>query len=146
LARVERRLDVRYVGQAYELPVVFTPDFPKRFHREHVKAYGYAHADRPIEVVNLRVRLTIPTAKPAAPRQRPRTAGSAVRALFKKKPVWFGSCFLATPLYDRERLDPGARLRGPAVVVEYSSTTVVPPDFVLNVDRFRNLVLSQHAR
>jgi N-methylhydantoinase A len=146
LARVERRLDVRYVGQAYELPVPFTSDFPKRFHREHEKAYGYAHPGRPIEVVNLRVRLPIPTAKPAAPAQQPGAPTSVARALVKKKPVWFGSRFWATPLYDRARLGPGARLRGPAVVVEYSSTTVVPPDFVLNVDRFSNLVLSQHAR
>jgi len=145
LARVERRLDVRYVGQAYELPVPFTPDFPTRFHREHEKAYGYAHAGRPIEVVNLRVRLTIPTAKPAALVRRPGASSSPARALVKKKPVWFGSRFWTTPLYDRERLLPGARLRGPAVVVEYSSTTVVPPDFVLNVDKFSNLVLSQHA-
>jgi len=145
LARVERRLDVRYVGQAYELPVPFTPDFSKRFHREHEKAYGYAHAGRPIEVVNLRVRLTIPTAKPAGPARRMGSPGKSSRALVKKRPVWFGSRFLTTPLFDRERLAPGARLRGPAVVVEYSSTTVVPPDFVLNADRYSNLVLSQHA-
>jgi len=145
LARVERCLDVRYVGQAYELPVAFTPDFPKRFHDEHEKAYGYAHAGRPIEVVNLRARLTIPTPKPAAPERRPSAPGSAARAVVKKIPVWFGSRFHTTPLYDRERLGPGAHLRGPAVVVEYSSTTVVPPDFALNVDRFLNLVLTRYA-
>jgi N-methylhydantoinase A len=95
--------------------------------------------------VNLRVRLTIPTAKPSAPARRTGAPGSAARAPVKKKPVWFGSRFWTTPLYDRERLAPGARLRGPAVVIEYSSTTVVPPDFVLNVDRFSNLVLAPHA-
>ena len=146
LARVERHLDVRYVGQAYELPVAFTPNFPKRFHSEHEKAYGYAHAGRPIEVVNLRVRLTIPTPKPAPPPGQTGASSNSARAVVKKKPVWFGSRFWMTPLYDRERLGPGARLRGPAVVVEYSSTTVVPPDFILNVDRFSNLVLSPHAR
>jgi N-methylhydantoinase A len=146
LARVERRLDVRYVGQAYELPVPFTPDFSKQFHREHEKAYGYAHAGRPIEVVNLRVRLTIPTAKPTALARWMGSPGKTSRALVKEKPVWLGSRFWATPLYDRQGLAPGARLRGPAVVVEYSSTTVVPPDFVLNVDRFSNLLLSPHAR
>jgi N-methylhydantoinase A len=145
LARVERGLDVRYVGQAYELPVPFAPDFPRRFHHEHEKAYGYAHSGRPIEVVNLRVRLTIPTPKPAAPARQTGALGNAARAVVKKKPVWFGSRFRTTPLHDRERLGPGARLRGPAVVVEYSSTTVVPPDFALNVDRFLNLVLTQHA-
>jgi len=63
----------------------------------------------------------------------------------KKKLVWFGERFWKTPCYDRERLRPGARFAGPAMVLEYSSTTVVPPDFVCQVDEFLNLVLSPDA-
>jgi N-methylhydantoinase A len=44
-------------------------------------------------------------------------------------------------LYDRERLEAGTRILGPAVVVEYSSTTVVPPDFSCEVDEYLNLIL-----
>jgi N-methylhydantoinase A len=50
-----------------------------------------------------------------------------------------------TPFYARELLFPGARVAGPAVITEYSSTTVVPPGFVCDVDEFRNLVLTSHA-
>lgn len=141
LAQPERRLDVRYVGQAYELSVPFTAGFRRRFHLEHEKAYGYAHPARPLEIVSLRLRLTIPTPKPPL-RSRFTGTGEARAAIVKEKPVWFGKRFYPTPLYDRERLGPGARLAGPAVVVEYSSTTVVPPDFVCRVDEYLNLVLS----
>jgi N-methylhydantoinase A len=146
LARAERRLDLRYVGQAYELSVPFTSKFVDRFHAEHEKAYGYAHAGRPLEVVNVRIRLVIPTSKPLSSRGRAKTAhvGDARAALLQQKPVWFGADHRPTAFYNRERLQSGMRLLGPAVVVEYSSTTVVPPDFVCRVDDFQNLVLIRH--
>ena len=146
LARAERRLDVRYVGQAYELSVPFNAKFPQQFHREHEKAYGYAHAGRALEIINLRVRLVIRTAKPPRRREPAKTVGNARVAMLKRKPVWFGERFWETPIYERERLAPGACLTGPAVVVEYSSTTVVPPDFVCRMDESWNLELSRHAR
>ncbi len=143
--RVERWMDVRYAGQAYEISVPFTPNFAARFHSEHDRAYGYAQAGRPMEIVSLRVRLIVPSPKPPArPRATKRT--NARIAMLKVKPVWFDGRFHKTPVYDRERLSAGTRFAGPAVVVEYSSTTVVPPDFVCRVDDFLNLRLSQHAR
>jgi N-methylhydantoinase A len=62
--------------------------------------------------------------------------------LLKTKAVWFGGKPLRTPIYAREYLEPGVRIEGPAVIVEYSSTTVVPPDFQCYVDEYLNLVLS----
>jgi N-methylhydantoinase A len=143
--RIERRVDVRYRGQAYEISVPFSPSFAARFHAEHEKAYGYAHAGRAMEIVNLRVRLVVPSPKPPA-RRRSAKASSVRKAIVKEKPVWFNGRLLPTPLYDRERLRPGARFSGPAIVVEYSSTTVVPPDFECRVDEFLNLRLSENAR
>jgi N-methylhydantoinase A len=63
----------------------------------------------------------------------------------KSKPVWFDGRFRNTPVYDREQLAAGARVRGPAVIVEYSSTTVVPPDFRCEVDKYLNLILTRHV-
>jgi N-methylhydantoinase A len=63
--------------------------------------------------------------------------------LTKTKPVWFGAKPHPTGIYDRERLAAGTALRGPAVIVEYSATTVVPPDFACKVDEHLNLVLEQ---
>jgi len=144
LARTERRLDLRYAGQSYELSVPLRTDFRQLFHQEHEKAYGYAHAGRAMEIVNLRSRLVIKMPKP---RLRPsaRKAHCLARAaVLKTKPVWFGGKPLQTPIYEREYLPPGARLGGPAVIVEYSSTTVVPPDFQCYVDEYRNLVLERN--
>ena len=142
LARAERRLDLRYAGQSYELSVPLRRDFRRLFHQAHEKAYGYAHVGRTMEIVNLRSRLVISMPKP---RLRP-SARKAHRltqaALLKTKAVWFGGKPLQTPVYDREYLEPGARLQGPAVIVEYSSTTVVPPDFECYVDEYLNLTLS----
>jgi N-methylhydantoinase A len=141
-ARVERRLDLRYAGQSYELSVPFRKDFRQLFRRQHEKAYGYAHPGRPLEIVNVRLRLTIPTPKPRLRAHRTGEPNPA-RAIVKTKPVWFSGGFHPTPLYDRERLKAGMRIAGPAVVVEYSSTTVVPPDFHCCVDAYLNLTLCQ---
>ncbi len=142
-ARAERRLDLRYVGQAYELSVPFAPAFTEHFHAEHEKAYGYAHAGSPLEIVNLRVRLFIPTAKPQNPRRNakgPRSSDPGT-ALLGRKPVWFGKRIRPTPFFERERLRPRMHFAGPAIVAEYSSTTVVPPEFICRVDDFENLLL-----
>jgi len=143
---VERQLDVRYVGQAYELTVPFSAGFPDDFKRMHERTYGYAHERQPLEVVNLRLRLTIPTPKPAF-RKRGKAAGGgdARKAIVSRRKVWFENRFSVAPLYNRELLPAGARFQGPAVVAEYSSTTVVPPDFVCSVDPQEDLVLTQNA-
>ena len=96
-----------------------------------------------MEIVNLRSRLVLRMPKP---RLRP-SARKAHRftqaAVVKTKAVWFGGKPLQTPIYVREYLEPGARLQGPTVIVEYSSTTVVPPDFECCVDEYLNLVLER---
>jgi N-methylhydantoinase A len=142
-ARASRRLDMRYQGQSYELSVPFTPGFRESFHREHAKAYGYAYPERPLEIVNLRLRLVIPTPKSRGQTRKLGPARQAQQVLIKTKPVWFGAKLHSTGIYDRERLAAGAALRGPAVIVEYSATTVVPPDFACRVDEHLNLVLEK---
>ncbi|MFB3153783.1 MAG: hydantoinase/oxoprolinase family protein, partial [Candidatus Acidiferrales bacterium] len=68
--------------------------------------------------------------------------GSSPRAAWlKRAPVWFAGRRLGTDFYVRERLRPGNRLRGPAIVAEYSATTAVPPGWRCQVDAYGNLVL-----
>lgn len=145
-AAVERSLDVRYVGQSYELTIPWEETFQQRFHRMHERAYGYADPGRMLEVVNLRLRLTIPTPQPQSRRMRQITAARPDGALIRRRSVWFDGRSYPTPLYDRTQLTPGTRFRGPAIVAEYSSTTVVPPDFECSVDAILNLVLTHNAR
>jgi N-methylhydantoinase A len=141
-ATAERHLEVRYRGQSYELSVPFRADFPEIFQQEHEKAYGYAHVGRALEIVNLRLRLVIRTPKPRLEEARPSRNPDPRPAWLKTRGVWFQGRPRPTCFYARERLEAGARLPGPAVIVEYSSTTVVPPDFVCHADRHLNLVLS----
>jgi len=145
-AVAERSLDVRYVGQSYELTVPLGERFREQFHRMHERAYGYADPGRALEVVSLRLRLTIPTPRPRSRRRRVAKASRPDRALIRRRAVWFAGKSHETPFYDRKRLVPGMQFRGPAVVAEYSSTTVVPPDFHCAVDGMLNLVLKQNAR
>jgi N-methylhydantoinase A len=140
-ARPSHRLDLRYQGQSYELSVPFSARFRQAFHREHAQAYGYAYPERPLEIVNLRLRLVIPTPKSRWRTMKSGPARQAEEALIKTKPVWFGAKPHPTGIYERQRLAAGAGLHGPAVIVEYSATTVVPPDFACKVDEHLNLVL-----
>src|SRR5205807_1751667 len=109
-ATAERRLDARYAGQAYELSVPFTPRFAERFHREHEKAYGHASPGRTLEIVNLRVRLVVPTPQPGRLRARrdrqrsPASVATARAAIAKRKPVWFQDRAWMTPFYNRQLL------------------------------------------
>jgi N-methylhydantoinase A len=145
-AAAERSVDVRYAGQSYELNVPFGALFRDQFHDMHERAYGYSDTARPTEVVSLRLRLTIPTKKPPLRKIRTAARSSAKGALIRRKETWFEGRLCSTPLYDRSRMVPGNVLRGPAVITEYSSTTVVPPDFACRVDGMLNLVLRRHAR
>lgn len=135
--------DLRYRGQSYELTIPLAVDFIDQFHRTHKRRYGYANPNREVEVVNVRTTFFGRTAKP-----RFRKAPRRVRA---PKPievleVWFGGKRLKAAVYDRELLSHGDRIRGPAIIGEYSATAVVPPDFRCEVDAFLNLVLTAEAR
>ncbi|MBV9182309.1 MAG: hydantoinase/oxoprolinase family protein [Acidobacteria bacterium] len=135
-----RSADLRYAGQGYELNVPADDRMLEGFHREHHRRYGHADRDRPVEVVNLRVRLISPGETIELPKAE-RADADPSPALTKKKPVMFGERWLETSVFDRHRLKPGNRFQGPAVVHEYSATTIVPPESSVEVDDFSNLVI-----
>jgi N-methylhydantoinase A len=155
--RVQRSADMRYFGQAWEVAVdvpsgVFdraTADVAvSRFHAAHQRTYGYSYADHPdqrIEWVNLRVTGVGPLHRPVV-RACPRDlSGGAERALSAHRDVCFDDGLVQTPIYARERLQPGDDILGPAVIGEFGSTTVVLPGQRLRVDKFGNLVLERAA-
>ncbi len=140
--RIERSLDLRYVGQAYELNVPAAGDFVESFHRAHERRYGYADPSRPTEAVNVRVRLIGATPKPEPKRQRPGRPNAKLAIMGLRRSV-FAARVRATPVYDRAKLRAGHRFAGPAIVSEYSATTVVPPGWSARVDVFGNLLLTR---
>ncbi|MGH9811903.1 MAG: hydantoinase/oxoprolinase family protein [Candidatus Acidiferrales bacterium] len=139
--RLLRQLDLRYRGQAFELTVPYSRDFVRSFHAAHAQRYGYADPARAIEVVNLRLRALGLTDKPAVRAARSASARPAAAALFKRARAYFNGRWTNTSFYIRERLRAGNRVAGPAVIAEYSGTTVLPPGWRARVDSYENLVL-----
>ena len=135
-----RSLDLRYAGQGYELNVPFGPDFLQSFHQLHQKRYGYADEQKTVEIVNIRLRVTVPGEDFNLPAFTLRD-GDASQALIETRPMIFAGEKCAGKVYQRERLEAGDRLYGPAIVVEYSATTVVPPGWNTLVDAYKNLVM-----
>ncbi|HXG93740.1 MAG TPA: hydantoinase/oxoprolinase family protein [Blastocatellia bacterium] len=138
--KIVRSVAMRYVGQSFEIDVRWGKAFERAFHAEHRERYGYADAKRPTEIVSLRVRAIGVTDKPRSKRM---TLNRAV----KVKPAYTANVYLAeraekAPVYLREDLKAGARLRGPAIITEYSSTTLIPPGRSIEVDAWLNLIIA----
>ncbi len=142
---LERTLDVRYVGQSYELNLPFDDDFEASFHRLHQQFYGFSNPGLPMEIVNIRVRGSgkypeVPIAKFPLESEEPSQG-----AMIQEKKVFFDGRWLPAAFYLRKRLRPGNRLLGPAIILEYSSTTIIPDDFAVKIDEWRNLVLEPRS-
>jgi N-methylhydantoinase A len=138
--RLERSLDARYVGQGYELTIPYGGDLEATFHERHEARYGYADPERAVEVVNVRLRAVGVTAKPPVHERDVAGAGASAAILGEHRMVHNG-VEQAGVLVDRARLEPGNAFNGPALVVEYSTTSVVPPNAACRVDRYGNLIL-----
>jgi N-methylhydantoinase A len=154
--RMPRQGDLRYVGQGYELKV----DFPdgaldeaalervwRDFHDRHRAEYGHAFEDSPIEIVTVKVRGIGEVDKLGTPPEAA-SDGSA-------EPVGHGKCVFRvddvlssfdTPYYDRAALPAGQPVRGPAILLQTDSTTVVPPDWSFEVDRFGNVIMTREEK
>jgi N-methylhydantoinase A len=139
---IERSLDMRYVGQSYEISIPFKEDYIDRFNKLHKKAYGYSDVERPCEIVNLRVRIVGNLSKPKLKEERLKGENSASASLGQRIITYKGES-IPFELFIRKKLSAGNRVEGPAIILEYSSTVLVPPGFSCNVDRFGNLVMKR---
>ena len=137
---VERTVDVRFVGQGYELNVAHGMEAAERFHAMHEQRYGFADHERGMEIVNVRVRLIV-RREAYVPVREVARAGDGAAALRGEKSIYFDGEWLRARVFDRERLRAGDSFEGPAVVAEYTSATVVPPGARVRVDGLRNLVI-----
>jgi N-methylhydantoinase A len=141
----ERTVDLRYRRQGYELNVGYSRLSPQQtieaFHNLHQHRYGFSDAARPIEIVNVRLRISA-AAEPWAPTQRAPVPGNGGAALAATRAVYFDGQFMSANIYRREALQPGDAIDGPAIVTEYTSATVLPPSCRAKVDAFGNLVIA----
>ena len=148
-----RFLDVRYVGQSFELTVDYPTSRASRsseglaraisdsFYRAHLQRFGYADRGEPVEIVNLRLKLDLAVDKPDLPPQT-REGSDPSQAQIASVSVVFREGEMETPLYQRELLATGNHISGPALVVQLDSTTVIPPGWQGEVDPYGNLLLA----
>jgi N-methylhydantoinase A len=132
----DRALDLRYVGQSYQLTVALDPGpfaaaalltAASRFNEMHLATYGYADPREPCEIVTLRVTAVGRIPKPALNGSSAQ-ACTPEAALKGRRPVRFATGgTVECPVYARKRLVQGARLAGPAVLEAADSTILVHP-------------------
>jgi N-methylhydantoinase A len=136
----EHALDLRYRGQSFEIRVPALADPAAAFERAHERLYGHALAGREVELVCLRTRALVraPLPEPRAVRARPLPASAAAT----RRTLWIDGEHEA-PVFDRTRLEPGHAFAGPALVEEYSGTTLVPPGWRASVTGGAHLLLER---
>lgn len=135
-----RSVDLRYTGQGYELNIPYGACMADAFHALHKRRYGFANKIRPLEIVNVRVRL-VAAGDPFEGSSEDVVEGDGSSALAGSRSVYFDGIPHETRLYERDRLHAGDVFSGPAIISEYSSATILPPGDVLRVDTFGNLVI-----
>jgi len=148
--RHQRSVDARYRGQGYELNVPYTRTMLRDFRSEHQRRYGYNYPTREVELVTLRLRATIKSQQSAMVRI-PGSVGSGAPARPGRAkpgsvspdcaPVSFSGKRLQAAIHSRDSLVAGRKYSGPAVVTEYSATTVIPSGVGFEKDRAGNLMI-----
>ena len=152
-----RIADCRYEGQGYELRVQapsgevgapWVEQLIQEFHRTHDREYGRHFVEKDVELVNIRV-VGIGKIPDLVPVELPAGSADPERdAVSSSREVIFDNGGqpekLATPHYDRTRLKAGNVIRGPAVVEQTDSTTLILPGLVAEVDRYGNLIIQIH--
>jgi N-methylhydantoinase A len=148
--RLVREADIRYVGQSMELRVEAPGgDLDEQaidrlldaFHAAHRRNFGYDYkGDQKVEIVNLCVSGFGVIERPSLPKLPASSDKPEPRG---QRPVWFDKGFVETPIYDRQKLAPGAVVAGPSIVEEFGSTTVVFPGQKLTVDDHGIMIVTQ---
>ena len=141
-----RALDMRYLGQSYELAVPWDEAGLEAvlaaFHAAHERRYTYSDDSLPVEIVSVRVTGVVASLgfSDACP-----VADAAPVAHVEEIAVTFGDAEVPAGLLDRAALCPGGRIDGPAILTQTDCTTVVPPGWTATVDDRLNLVLTRPA-
>jgi len=140
--KIVRSAAMRYQGQSFEIDIPWTSN-PKKlaadFHKTHGRQYGYSDASRPVELVALRLQAIGMV-------QKTRSVSAVAKRRYQPKPreiapVTIDGRIAKVPQFHRNDLRPLAAIEGPAVVREYSSTTLILPRCRAIVDRHLNLII-----
>jgi N-methylhydantoinase A/oxoprolinase/acetone carboxylase beta subunit len=139
-------MDLRYTGQSYEITVPFTATNEKNwqkiiqrdFETEHNKLYSYIHTGKDIEIITLRAQAIGKTEKIDLP-------------VYKKKGIKLSSTIMKELIfssskgkikafaYNRNKLEPGHKIKGPALIIDYESTSYLPVNYTAVIDDYCNI-------
>lgn len=137
---LHRELDMRYVGQSYELTISLSPDLDEAFHAAHFRTYGHSAPSAPVEIVNLRLRAVGGVPRPALPHE-PAGPADPSDAYLDHRPMVLAHGIADVPFYRGERLRPGHGIEGPAVIVQKDTTVFLAGGDTARVDGGFNLVV-----
>ena len=146
---VEFEVDIRYAGQAFEVPLTIDEaildadgieGILARFDEEHNRLFTF-NMDTPHEIVNLRaVALGKAPALPAT--ELPKGNGDPIEAKIRDHTLWMDGAEQAAVIYDRAKLKQGDIIPGPAIVTEMDSTTLIETGCVATVDASGNILIN----
>ena len=132
-------VDMRYVGQAFEINIPFSENLVADFHHAHEQQYSYT-LERDVEIVTLRLQaigiVEKPAFSPAAPQD-----SITVPLPLKHEKVWFNDDWHKISLYERHQLQVGHQLKGAALILQFDTTIYIPPNWYAKVDSYHNLIL-----
>lgn len=151
---LKRTADCRYTGQGYELRVSIPSGeideyweemVKKDFHMVHEREYGHKFEEQDVQIVNIRI-LGIGKVKKLCLKELDKGVESPKVAVKGKKMVHFlmdgKASKLETVLYDRKLLKSGNVVKGPAIIGQEDSTTLINPGLSALVDKYGNLLIS----
>lgn len=144
----EYYLDLRYNGQEHSVKLGLADlnnlkieVIEKAFHQLHEKKYAFKLTDTKIEIVNYHLVAEVIVNKPIISKVEPK--GYSIQdALIATEEVDFDELGVhQSNFFDRNKLDPGLNILGPAIIVEQSTSTVVPPNHQCTIDTYANIII-----
>jgi N-methylhydantoinase A/oxoprolinase/acetone carboxylase beta subunit len=146
--RLNYEADVRYFRQGYEFSLEIDPDrvgngglsdLAARFGLAHERIYGFK-LDQPVELVNLRAVGVGAVQKISLPKFE-KDVPDAAHAVVEQHRAYFDGSFSSVNVYDRAKLRPGNRVRGPAIIIQMDATTVIHPQHTGEVDEYLSILI-----
>lgn len=144
-----RYIDMRYIGQwrtlsvTIDRPIISLDEAVERFHLEHEREFAFADRDKGIEIYGLRVEAIGAVNKPVFAKEGPK--GTLEEAIKETRNVYFEEAggMVESKIFDRTKIPVLSEFNGPAVIEQLDSTIVVPPDYSVKIDEYRNIIMSR---
>jgi len=141
---MQRTVEMMYQGQwrclsvSAPAPITSVAALIEAFHAEHEREFNYRCDEAPVSIFRIAIKAVGVVPKAELPKYEVREHTAAPVG---HRPVWFDGVAYDAAIYQREALEAGATFRGPAIVEQFDSTTVVPHAMSARVDAFLNILI-----